>query len=158
MQRRSYPMADTMGATHTAKQPRANTLQTKTYPMLDLPHGRCHGSHNISVLPCSSMGGWTCEEWMDWAETRAPFALYQVKWPAPTGKVNIQEVFTTMWRYLRCLVMHYMRPTKYSGYPEFIERARKWGQKYACLAEQVCAPLSMTQPGCTHTAFEPLPK
>lgn len=83
------------------------------------------------------MTGWSCEEWMDWAESRTPFALVHTHdWG---DRQEEQKVFERMWTRLRSIVQHYMRPASDSDHPSTIETVRKWGVEYAALAEQVRA-------------------
>lgn len=98
--------------------------------LLQVAHTSAQNMHH-----CRSMSGWSCEEWMDWAENRTAFALYKLEWPAE--RAHIKAVFDAMWKDLRYLVLHYMRPSPYSGFTETIELARKTGQRYAARAEEV---------------------
>ena len=73
---------------------------------------------------------------MDWSETVAPLALFDVIWPADVDNA-VQATFNKMHELLRSLVLHYLRgDLKRTGTAAALE-AQKWALHYGSIAEQV---------------------
>ena len=76
---------------------------------------------------------------MDWAETHMAFAHWNLVWPA--GTEQVKQIFDEMWRLMRNMTLHYLRPDGKRMGAVATENARRWGQLYAALAEKVCSNL-----------------